>query len=150
MRRHEDARRAGSRRLAAGLVLGLVTLTLSGGAAAEPGVDAMLRRAGRRAAEWYERTPPGERVTWGGLMACAGLGLLVAAERSARVRRRRIIPVAFAKKFQARLAEGRLDRSKALDYCELNPSPAARVALAAVGRWGRPMADLERAVALAR
>ena len=32
--------------------------------------------------------------------------------------------------------------------CEMNPSPAARVALAAVRRWGRPAVDLERAVAL--
>ena len=31
----------------------------------------------------------------------------------------------------------------------MNPSPAASVALAAVRRWGRPAADLERAVALA-
>ena len=30
----------------------------------------------------------------------------------------------------------------------MNPSPAARVALAAVRRWGRPAVDLERAVAL--
>src|SRR5207249_394124 len=33
--------------------------------------------------------------------------------------------------------------------CEMNPSPAALIALAAVRRWGRPSADLERAVSLA-
>ena len=48
-----------------------------------------------------------------------------------------------------RLHDGKLDCGQALDHCELNPSPAARVALAAVRRWGRPAADLERAVALA-
>ena len=52
-------------------------------------------------------------------------------------------------RFLDRLRDGKLDPGKALDFCELNPSPAARVALAAVRRWGRPVADLERAVALA-
>ena len=45
--------------------------------------------------------------------------------------------------------EGKLDCGKALDHCELNPSPAARVALAAVRRWDRPPADQERAVGMA-
>ena len=49
-----------------------------------------------------------------------------------------------------RLKGGNLDQGKGTDLCELNPSPAARVALAAIRRWGRPAADLERAVALAR
>ncbi|MEJ7639697.1 MAG: MotA/TolQ/ExbB proton channel family protein [Singulisphaera sp.] len=52
-------------------------------------------------------------------------------------------------RFLDRLRDGKLDSGKALDICELNSSPAARVALAAVRRWGRPVADLERAVALA-
>ena len=32
------------------------------------------------------------------------------------------------------LQDGKLDRGKALDLCELNPSPASRVSLAAVRR----------------
>ena len=66
-----------------------------------------------------------------------------------RLRRRRIIPAHFTARFLDRLYEGKLDGGKALDYCEMNPSPAARIALAAVRRWGRPAVDLERAVALA-
>jgi biopolymer transport protein ExbB len=61
-----------------------------------------------------------------------------------------VVPRAFVERFQRRMADGQLDRGKALDYCELNPSPAARVALAAIRRWGRPAADLERGVVLAR
>ena len=61
----------------------------------------------------------------------------------------RIIPPDFTARFVDRLHEGKLDGGKALDYCEMNPSPAARVALAAVRRWGRPAVDLERAVAMA-
>ena len=90
-----------------------------------------------------------DRITWGGLGACGVLGLLVTLDRSWRVRRRRITPKDFMTRFGARLEEGKLDRHKALDLCELNPSPASRVALAAVRRWGRPTTDLDRAVALA-
>jgi biopolymer transport protein ExbB len=100
-------------------------------------------------AAWYGRTPALERVTWGGLAACTGLALVVFLERMVGLRRRRIVPADFTPKFLDRLHAGRLDCGEALDHCELNPSPAARVALAAVRRWGRPAADLERAVALA-
>jgi biopolymer transport protein ExbB len=87
-------------------------------------------------------------MCWGGLVACAALGLGVMLERMIRLRRRRIIPSDFTARFLDRLHEGKLDGGKALDYCEMNPSPAARVALAAVRRWGRPPVDLERAVAM--
>jgi biopolymer transport protein ExbB len=101
------------------------------------------------ALNWYRSTPAGERVSAGGLAACAALGLVILLERLARLRRRGIIPPDFTARFVDRLHEGKLDGGKALDYCEMNPSPAARVALAAVRRWGRPPADLERAVAMA-
>jgi biopolymer transport protein ExbB len=104
---------------------------------------------GRDALAWYDRTPPADRITWGGLVACAALGLSVLLERMARLRQRRIVPRDFVARYLDRLQEGKLDRGKALDFCELNPSPASRVALAAVRRWGRPVVDLERAVAMA-
>ena len=98
---------------------------------------------------WYLRTPPPERVTWGGLVACGGLGLVVLMERTLRLRERKVVPPAFTARFVDHLHEGKLDGGQALDHCERNPSPAARVALAAVRRWGRPAGDLERAVAMA-
>jgi biopolymer transport protein ExbB len=107
---------------------------------------AVLIRSGL---DWYLRTPPGDRMIWAGLAACGGLALIVLGERLLRLRPRRIIPADFTARFVDRLHEGKLDGGKALDYCEMNPSPAARVALAAVRRWGRPAVDLERAVALA-
>jgi biopolymer transport protein ExbB len=109
----------------------------------------MSRRTVRTLIAWYVHTPPADRVTWGAMAACAGLGLGVLIERLARVRRHKIIPAEFTAEFLDRLYEGRLDCGEALDHCERHPSPAARVALAAVRRWGRPAADLERAVALA-
>jgi biopolymer transport protein ExbB len=98
---------------------------------------------------WYGRTPPPDRVIWGGLTACAGLGLFVLLERVARLRPKKIVPADFTARFLDRLHEGKLDCGEALDHCERNQGPAARVALAAIRRWGRPAADLERAVALA-
>jgi biopolymer transport protein ExbB len=143
-------------RACAGLALVLAIVGLAGGAdggvGGNPTLDAFLKRAerfGQLAVEWYQRTPPVDRVTWGGLGACGFLGLLVMAERTLVLRRGRVTPGRFLKRFRERLQDGKLDRGKALDLCELNPSPAARVALAAVRRWGRPVADLERAVALA-
>ena len=107
------------------------------------------RRSGEWLIAWYARTPPAHRVTWGGMIACAALGLLVVLERLVVLRRRKIVPPSFTARFLDRLHEGKLDCGQALDHCELSPSPAARVALAAVRRWGRPAADLERTVALA-
>lgn len=149
--------RASGRRAVPGLAALVVVLAggASGPAAATAsgldldGLSAQARRLAGSAAAWYEATPPADRITWGGLVAAAGLGLGVLLERSARLRRGRIVPADFGARFLERLEDGRLDRGKALDFCELNPSPAARVALAAVKRWGRPVADLERAVGLA-
>jgi biopolymer transport protein ExbB len=141
-------------RVAAGLAIGFVLL--AGGANGAPGLnptlDALLKRGEQlsiKAIEWYRQTPPVDRVTWGGLGACGVLAILVLCERTLALRRRRVTPGGFLKRFRERLQDGKLDRGKALDLCELNPSPAARVALAAVKRWGRPVADVERAVALA-
>jgi biopolymer transport protein ExbB len=107
-------------------------------------------RVAERGLAWYRGTPPWERVTWGGLAAAGLLGALTLLERLVRLRRGRVVPRAFRERFHSRLVEGALREAQALDYCELNPSPAARVALAAVRRWGRPVNELERAVALAR
>lgn len=133
----------------------LLVVALTG--AADPGpvwnLDWLWKQgeiAAHRASARFRATPPHERMTWGGLGACAALGLVVAAERWWRLRRGRIVPRAFRERFHQRLLEGKLDKGKGLDYCELNPSPASRIALAAIRRWGRPAADLDRAVALAR
>lgn len=109
-----------------------------------------LNRVPERFTAWYRATPPISRMTWGGLAACVLLGLGVTAERLLRLRRDRIVPETFASRFQRRLEDGQIDRERSLDYCELNPSPAARLALAVVQRWGQPTAELERAVAIAR
>ncbi|WP_165070456.1 MotA/TolQ/ExbB proton channel family protein [Paludisphaera rhizosphaerae] len=136
---------------AAAIVIASASATAAGPNAADLSAQAqrLAARAGAQTLAWYERTPPAERMTWGGLAACAALGVCVTLERLLRLRRRAVVPRDFLSKFLDRLHEGKLDGGKALDYCEMHPSPAARVALAAVRRWGRPAVDMERAVGLA-
>jgi biopolymer transport protein ExbB len=110
---------------------------------------ALARRGQSWLTAWYRNTLPADRVTWGGMLASAGLALGVLFERLVRLQTHKIVPSEFTARFLDRLHEGKLDCGQALDHCELNPSPAARVALAAVRRWGRPPADLERAVSMA-
>lgn len=121
--------------------------------AAPEDLSALLQRRAAQALaaawNWHQRTPAGERVVWGGLAACVILGVCVTLERMVGLRIRAVVPRDFTARFLDRLHEGKLDGGKALDYCEMNPSPAARVALAAVRRWGRPATELERAVDLA-
>jgi biopolymer transport protein ExbB len=141
--------------VATALILTVLAVIVAGGAEKPEdaaGLDAIPHRAQLlidRAAAAYESTPPAKRVAWGGLAAATLFGAGVLVERLIRLRRHRILPADFAAKFLERLQDGRLDRGKALDFCELNASPASRVALAAVKRWGRPVGELERAVDLA-
>ena len=153
MPRYSRVRRAPGRTAA---VLALTFLIVAGGADGGSGlgpefelVTRQARAFAGRAGAWYAKTPPADRIIWGGLLASAGLGAGVLFERLLRLRRRRVTPRDFMTRFLDRLRDGKLDSGKALDICELNSSPAARVALAAVRRWGRPVADLARAVAIA-
>lgn len=145
----------GRRMARAGLALALMALLFSTGADGGPGagtdwevVAQPARQAWSQVVAWYHRTPPADRVTWGGLTASAGLGLIVLLGRLVRLRSRSIVPRDFQARFLVRLQDGKLDRGKALDFCELNPSPAARVALGVVRRWDRPVTDQERALAM--
>ncbi len=131
----------------------LLIVVGTGADARHPAVEwanRQARAALHSAAAFYARTPADERVTWGGLAACAVLGLGVGVERAFRLRWSRVVPKSYSGRFHERFVEGKLDRGKALDFCELNPSPITRVVLAAVRRWGRPVSDLERGLALAR
>jgi biopolymer transport protein ExbB len=133
--------------------LALLLLVAAAGADGPP----PWRAAGRavealaqRSRDWFGRTGSLERIGWGGLAACAGLGASITLGGLGRLQRRKVIPAAFVKRFLGRLREGKLDRQKATDLCELNPGPVARLALAAIARWARPTAELERGMTLAR
>jgi len=79
---------AGCTRARAAAAFALASLVLAAGADGGAGngssldvgsfADAAAHYAywfGRNAVHWVDKTPPADRITWGGLAACAGLGL---------------------------------------------------------------------------
>lgn len=116
---------------------------------APPVQQLVMRDAQRLAAQFaalYQRTPWTDRVAWGALGACTLLAIFTIIERTWALRNRRVLPKRFVGRLDERLEDGRLDRSKLLDLCEMNSCAAARVAGAVASRWGRPSQDLERAL----
>jgi biopolymer transport protein ExbB len=77
---------------------------------------------------------------------CSFVLLVFVFERAISLRRGRVIPGPFVKRFLAQLREGQLSREQALALCEENKSPAAIVFAAAVRKWGRPSVEVEQAI----
>jgi biopolymer transport protein ExbB len=80
------------------------------------------------------------------LMACSFVMLIFVFERSISLRRGRVVPRPFVKRFLHQLEENQLDREQAVLVCEENGSPIARVFAAAVKKWGRPAVEIEQAI----
>jgi biopolymer transport protein ExbB len=104
--------------------------------------------------------PAGETVLYknlfdilkdGGLMmaplfACSFVTLVFVFERAISLRRGRVIPRPFVKRFLHQIREGKLDRDGALALCQESSSPIADVFAATVRKWGRPSVELEQTV----
>ncbi len=80
------------------------------------------------------------------LVACSFILLVFVFERLISLRRGRVIPRPFVKRFLHQLREGDLDQEAALAICEENRSPVAYVFAAAVRKWGRPAVEVEQAL----
>lgn len=78
--------------------------------------------------------------------ACSFVLLIFVFERSISLRRGRVIPRPFVRRFLEQLREGQLTREEALKLCEENRSPVAEVFAAAVRKWGRPSVEVEQAI----
>jgi len=66
-------------------------------------------------------------------------------ERAVSLRSGRVVPKLFVTRFIDQLQARELSRGAALDACDENGSPAARVFAAAVRRWGKPAVEIEQA-----
>ncbi len=143
--------RLGSFRIAA--ALGLLVVTVGAGEGEGPNpwtrAETAWRLGARRAEAWLAVTPAAERVIWGAFLAAVVLGTGVTIGRLWVTRHRRNLPARLVPRLLDRVRDGKLDQVKGIDLCELNPSPAARIALAALRRWDRTPAAMERAVGLA-
>jgi len=77
---------------------------------------------------------------------CSILTVVFIFERLITLRRSRVVPGPFTKKFLEQLREGQLDREEALARCKENGSPVALVFAAAVKKWGRTGVEVEQAI----
>jgi biopolymer transport protein ExbB len=80
------------------------------------------------------------------ILLCSFLLVAFVLERSVSLRRSRVIPKPFVKRFLSQLREGQLDREQALQLCAENGSPVATVFAGAVRKWGRPGVEVEQGV----
>jgi biopolymer transport protein ExbB len=80
------------------------------------------------------------------IVGCSFVLLVFVFERFIALRRGRVIPGPFVRRFLDQLGEGQLDREKALKLCHDNNSPIATVFAAGVKKWGRTSVEVEQAI----
>ena len=79
------------------------------------------------------------------LVGCSFALAVFGIERLVNLRTGSVVPKLFVDRFVGQLQDRALSRSAALEACEENGSPAARVFAAAIRRWGRPAVEIEQA-----
>jgi len=109
-------------------------------------IDASAEEQGR----WID-SPLLNRVIAGGwlmipLGICSLIVLSLSLERTIALRRSRVIPRPFVRRFTECVEDGQLSFEEANAICEEFDCPVAEVFQAAVKRWGRPMLEIEQAV----
>lgn len=77
---------------------------------------------------------------------CSFILVVFVFERFISLRKGRIIPGPFTKRFLEQLREGDLNQDAATTICDRNSSAMASVFRAGVQKWGRPAVEVEQAV----
>ena len=77
---------------------------------------------------------------------CSVVLLVFVFERAISLRKGRIIPRPFVRRFMQQLREGDLDADTAMELCQKNRSPVAVVFAAAIQKWNRPSVEIEQAI----
>ena len=80
------------------------------------------------------------------LGVCCLVVFSLSIERMVALRRGRVIPRPFVRRFTECVEDGQLSYEEATELCEEYDCPVAEVFRAAVRRWGRPMFEVEQAV----
>jgi len=146
------------------IALGVAVVTVSQPAARADettvSVDAADAKTGTAEASPGKSTPDGKAIPtknlWeiiksGGVLmipiaVCSFILVMFVLERAISLRRSRVIPGPFVKRFIKQLGDGELDRQRALELCAANGSPVAEVFAGAVRKWGRPAVEVEQAI----
>lgn len=105
-------------------------------------VPAKRRGIPTRASELFQAGGP---MMWP-IAACSVVVVAFAFERQVILRRRRVIPKDFVKRFLEHLEGGQLDRAGAMALCEQNGSPIAQIFAHGVRKWGKPSVEVEQAI----
>ena len=77
---------------------------------------------------------------------CSLIVLTLSLERLITLRRGRVIPRPFVRRFTECVEDGQLSYDEATELCEEFDCPVSEVFRAALRRWGRPMLEIEQAV----
>ena len=80
------------------------------------------------------------------IVFCSIILFLFVFERTISLRRGRVIPRPFVKRFLHQLREGQLDQEEALELCNNSGSPVAQVFAGGVNKWGRPAVEVEQGI----
>lgn len=80
------------------------------------------------------------------IAVCSFLLVIFVCERFISLRRGQVIPRPFVARIFEQIREGQLDREEALELCETNGSPVARVLAGGIKKWGRTAVEVEQAV----
>lgn len=80
------------------------------------------------------------------IMGCSIVLLIFVLERLFYLRRGNVIPHPFVRGVMEQLEEQTLTQEEALELCEQNRSPIARLFAAAMRKWGRPAVEVEQAI----
>jgi len=80
------------------------------------------------------------------LAVCSLIVFALSLERLIALRRGRVIPRPFVRRFTECVEDGQLSYDEATELCEAFDCPVAEVFRAALRRWGRPMFEVEQAV----
>ncbi|NIP84796.1 MAG: MotA/TolQ/ExbB proton channel family protein [Planctomycetales bacterium] len=80
------------------------------------------------------------------ILFCSFILLIFTFERLFSLRRRRVIPRPFVRRFLHQIRQRTLGREEALQLCRENGSPVARVFAGAVHKWGRPAVEVEQGI----
>jgi len=91
------------------------------------------------------------KIAEGGILmiplgVCSLIVLALSMERLITLRRSRVIPKPFVRRFTECVEDGQLSYEEATAICDEFDCPVAEVFQAAVRRWGRPMLEIEQAV----
>lgn len=77
---------------------------------------------------------------------CSLILMAFVFERAISLRRGRVIPRPFVRRFLEQMRGGELDRDAALELCEESGSPVSEVFAGAVRKWGRPAVEVEQGI----